>query len=91
MPPPQLRAALHAAADIVADYLEDVEDYAVLPPVRPGQLTDLLGGPPPEDPQPLEDIVRDLRAHVDPQRDPLAEPVRHGLLLVERISHRLVR
>ena len=39
MPPAELRAALHAAADIVADYLEDVEGYAVLPPVQPGELT----------------------------------------------------
>ncbi len=66
MPPTELRAALHQAADIVADYLEHVEDYAVLPQVKPGELTDRLSGPPPEDPEPLEDIVRDLQADVIP-------------------------
>jgi aromatic-L-amino-acid decarboxylase len=66
MPPTELRAALHEAADIVADYLENVEDYAVLPQVQPGQLTDRLTGPPPEDPEPLEDILRDLRTDVVP-------------------------
>jgi aromatic-L-amino-acid decarboxylase len=66
MPPTELRAALHHAADIVADYLERVEDYAVLPPVKPGELTERLDGPAPEDPQPLADIMRDLQADVVP-------------------------
>ena len=66
MPPAELRAALHQAADIVADYLEGVEDYAVLPPVRPGELTTRLDGPPPEDPEPLAEIMRDLVAEVVP-------------------------
>lgn len=66
MPPAQLRAALHEAADIVADYLDGIEDFAVLPRVQPGDLTDLLGGPAPEDPEPFADIVRDLKAHVIP-------------------------
>jgi aromatic-L-amino-acid/L-tryptophan decarboxylase len=66
MPPNDLRAALHEMADIVADYLADVEDYAVLPQVRPGELTDRLAGPPPEDPEPLEEILHDLRADVIP-------------------------
>lgn len=51
---------------MVADYLEAVEDYAVLPPVRPGELTERLDGPPPEEPEPLADILRDLRAEVIP-------------------------
>lgn len=66
MPPDELRAALHEAADIVADYLEGIEDFDVLPKVQPGQLSDRLGGPPPEDPEPLDRIVRDLKAHVIP-------------------------
>jgi aromatic-L-amino-acid/L-tryptophan decarboxylase len=66
MPPTDMRAALHQMADIVADYLAGVEDYAVLPQVRPGELTDRLSGPPPEDPEPLEDILSDLRKDVIP-------------------------
>ncbi len=66
MPPAELRAALHQAADLVADYLEGIEDYAVLPPVRPGELTERLDGPPPEDPEPLAQIMRDLATEVVP-------------------------
>ena len=66
MPSSELRAALHEVADMVADYLDGVEDYAVLPHVQPGELSDRLGGPVPEDPEPLERILRDLRADVIP-------------------------
>ena len=66
MPASELRAALHEAANIVADYLEGVEDYAVLPKIQPGELTERLDRPPPEDPEPLADIMRDVRADVIP-------------------------
>lgn len=66
MPAAELRAALHAAADILADYLADIEDYAVLPDIQPGDLSRRLDGPPPEDPEPLEDILRDVKAEVIP-------------------------
>jgi aromatic-L-amino-acid decarboxylase len=66
MPEADLRAALHATADLVADYLARVESYAVLPPIAPGELTERLAGPPPEDPEPLQDILRDVRDEVIP-------------------------
>ena len=66
MPAAELRTALHAAADIVADYLEGIEDYAVFPPIQPGDLTRRLDGPPPEDPEPLADIMADVRSQVVP-------------------------
>ena len=53
--PEEIRRLGHRAADIVADYLEGVEDYAVLPKVQPGELTARLDGPPPE--------VRDQAEH----------------------------
>ena len=66
MPGSELRAALHETADLVADYLEHVEEYAVLPPIQPGELTARLDGPPPEEPQPLAQIMRDVEAEVVP-------------------------
>ena len=66
MPAAELRAALHATADLVADYLEDVESFPVLPRLRPGELTERLDRPAPEEPEPLEDILRDVRDDVVP-------------------------
>jgi aromatic-L-amino-acid/L-tryptophan decarboxylase len=62
----ELRAALRAAADLVADYLEGVADLPVLPPVRPGDLEARLDGPPPEDPEPIAAILEDARRLVVP-------------------------
>ena len=95
MPPTELRAALHAAADAVADYLEGVEDYAVLPPLEPGELRARLDGPPPEEPEPLERIMRDVAAEVRrhfkdkvfeaviPRNVRLAEAPSHGLPILQ--------
>lgn len=66
MPAATFRAALHEAADLVADYLEGVEEYAVLPAIQPGQLTARLARPAPEDPEPLPQILRDVRHEVVP-------------------------
>jgi len=66
MPTTELRAALHEAADLVVDYLESVEDYAVLPLIQPGELTARLDGPPPEEPQLLAEIMRDVSGEVIP-------------------------
>ena len=32
------RAAAHQVADLIAEYLEHVEDHAVFPPIEPGSL-----------------------------------------------------
>jgi aromatic-L-amino-acid decarboxylase len=66
MPAGEMRAALHAAADLVADYLAGVERFAILPPIRPGDLRAQLDAPPPEAPQPLAEILRDVEARVVP-------------------------
>ena len=66
MPAADLRTALHRTADLVADYLENVESYAVLPSIEPGDITERLGRPAPEEPEPLDDILRDVVAEVLP-------------------------
>jgi aromatic-L-amino-acid decarboxylase len=66
MPPAAMRAALHEAADLVADYLEGIEDFAVFPAIQPGDMRRRLDGPPPEEPEALEDILRDVRSQVVP-------------------------
>ncbi len=66
MPVEVFRAAAHRVVDQMADYLRDVELHAVLPRVRPGELAALLDGPPPADPEPLDAILADVRAIVEP-------------------------
>lgn len=66
MPVDELREALHAMADMVADYLAGVEDHPVLPRVAPGELTERLDGPAPEDPEPFATILEDARHLIVP-------------------------
>ncbi len=66
LPSAQLRAAMHRVADLVADYLEGVEDYPVLPPVAPGDVAAALPAAPPAGPEPLEGILDDYRRVIEP-------------------------
>jgi aromatic-L-amino-acid/L-tryptophan decarboxylase len=66
MPSGELRAALHAAAELVAGYLASVEEMPVLPPVVPGQLTAALDGPPPSEPVPFAVLLEDARRLILP-------------------------
>jgi aromatic-L-amino-acid decarboxylase len=66
MDPETFRRAAHAVADLMADYLADVERFPVLPAVEPGELRALFPAEPPERPQPLGEILADYRALVEP-------------------------
>ena len=46
----EFRASAHRVVDLLADYLEDVERYAVFPPIEPGNLRPLFEASPPERP-----------------------------------------
>lgn len=60
------RAAAHKVADIVADYLEDLESYAVLPKIQPGEVRDALGDAPPAKAEPLGEILEDYKRWIEP-------------------------
>jgi aromatic-L-amino-acid decarboxylase len=62
----ELRRALHRAADLAADYLERVGDYPVLPRVAPGDVARSLPASPPESAEPLDRILDDYRALIEP-------------------------
>jgi aromatic-L-amino-acid decarboxylase len=66
LPAPEFRAAFHRVADLVADYLEHVGDYPVLPKVRPGDVRALLAPVPPRDPEPLDRVLDDYRRIIEP-------------------------
>jgi Glutamate decarboxylase and related PLP-dependent proteins len=66
MDPAAFRAAAHAVVDVMADYLETVESYPVFPAIEPGSLRPLFPASPPEAPEPIEAILADYRALIEP-------------------------
>ncbi|HEY5474091.1 MAG TPA: pyridoxal-dependent decarboxylase, partial [Candidatus Limnocylindrales bacterium] len=66
MDPASFRAAAHAAVNIMADYLEGIGERPVLPQVEPGSLAPLFAVAPPEDPEPIGEILADYRRLIEP-------------------------
>jgi aromatic-L-amino-acid decarboxylase len=66
MEPETFRAAAHAVVDLMADYLEDVERFPVLPPIEPGSLAPQFPSSAPEDGEPIEAILADYRRLIEP-------------------------
>ena len=66
MDPAAFRAAAHDVVDRIADYLEHVEGYPVLPPIEPGSIGAQLPGEAPEAPEPLGAILADVDRLVIP-------------------------
>ena len=66
MAPEEFRRAAHQVVDMIADYLEHVEDFAVLPAVEPGSLRPLFPSAPPDEPEPLDAILGDVEALIEP-------------------------
>ncbi|HEX5366386.1 MAG TPA: pyridoxal-dependent decarboxylase [Acidimicrobiales bacterium] len=56
----ELRRWGHEVVDWVADYLDDVERYPVVPTVVPGEVRSWLPPHPPEHPEPFGDVLADL-------------------------------
>ena len=66
MEPEEFRRHGHAFVDWMADYLAGVEDYPVMSPVKPGEITDKLALSAPDEGQPMEQIFADFQAQVMP-------------------------
>ncbi|HEY7701671.1 MAG TPA: pyridoxal-dependent decarboxylase [Candidatus Limnocylindrales bacterium] len=66
MDPAAFRAAAHVVADLIADYLERVEEYAVFPSVEPGTLRPLFPDEPPATPEAIDAILADYQRLVAP-------------------------
>ena len=68
------REALRAVTEVMADYAAHVEDYPVFPAIEPGSLTGLFPARAPEGPEPLEAILNDYRALVEPNATHWSHP-----------------
>ncbi len=66
MDPEAFRAAAHAVVDVMADYLEGVERYAVFPTIEPGSLRPQFPAAAPETGEPMDAILADYRALIEP-------------------------
>jgi aromatic-L-amino-acid decarboxylase len=66
LPPDEFRRSMHRVADIVADYLEHVGDYPVLPRIHPGDVRAALAPVPPRDPEPLDAVLDDYKRLIEP-------------------------
>lgn len=62
----EFRRHAHAVADWIADYLEEIRKYPVLPPVKPGDLTDRLPAAAPDRGQPMDTILEDFERSIVP-------------------------
>ena len=77
--PEALRVALHAAVEVVVEHLTGLPDRAVFPAVEPGSLVGLFPSEAPEHPEPLEAILADHQALVEPNATQWQHPGLHGL------------
>ncbi len=62
----ELRRQGAAALEWVADYLENIRDFPVMPRMQPGALADSLPREAPEDGEPMEAIFADFREKILP-------------------------
>jgi aromatic-L-amino-acid/L-tryptophan decarboxylase len=60
VPGDEFRAALHRAADWIADYRETIESRRIIPNIAPGDIASTLPAQAPETPVPLAAILDDL-------------------------------
>lgn len=61
-----IRKKAHEMADWVADYFENIDQYRVLPDIKPGEIKNQLPSSPPGDPEDFEDIMQDFNQIIMP-------------------------
>lgn len=66
MPAEEFRRAAQKTAGIVADYLEGLERYPVLPRLSPGEIRAQLPAAAPQEGEPIDDILDDYRRLIEP-------------------------
>lgn len=62
----EFRSYGHRVVDWMADYLENIRDYPVLPAMQPGDLMDRLPASAPEHGEPMDAILQDFERQIVP-------------------------
>jgi aromatic-L-amino-acid decarboxylase len=60
------RKHAHELVDWMADYFENIEDYPVLPDVKPGDILDQLPKSAPQKAEPFDQIFKDFKEIIIP-------------------------
>lgn len=66
MPPEEFRHFGNEVVNWLADYLENIDDFSVLPQVEPGEISNLLPGDPPLDGEDMGEILKDFKRIIVP-------------------------
>ena len=66
MTPDEFRKYGRAVVDWIADYYEKIEEFPVLSRVKPGDIRKALPPSPPMDPEPFEDVLKDVGERILP-------------------------
>lgn len=66
MSPEEFRRHGHAVIDWIADYLADPEKWPVIPGIKPGDLRKALPAAPPENGEPMDQILADFKQLIVP-------------------------
>lgn len=82
MSPDEFRRHAHAVVDWIADYLAGVEDLPVLPDLEPGQLRARLAPLPPEQGEPMQQLLADFERQIMPGVTHWNHPAFHGYFAV---------
>lgn len=66
MTPDEFRKYGRAVVDWIADYYEKIEEFPVLSRAKPGDIRKSLPPKPPMDPEPFEDVLKDVSEQILP-------------------------
>jgi aromatic-L-amino-acid/L-tryptophan decarboxylase len=80
MDPKEFRETGHRVVDLLAEYLEHIEERRVFPDVEPRTLAELFAEPLPQDPRPADQVVSDLEAKLLPYCTNVGHPGYMGLI-----------
>jgi aromatic-L-amino-acid decarboxylase len=80
MDPNEFRETGHRVVDLLAEYLEHIEERRVFPDVEPRTLAELFAEPLPQDPRPADQVVTELEAKLLPYTTNVGHPGYMGLI-----------
>ena len=76
----EFRELGHRVVDLLAEYLDDIEEQPVFPNVEPATLARLFAEPLPLDPTPPETVLRELEQKLLPNCTNVGHPGYMGLI-----------